>query len=154
MSKDNIYDEVVTKYYENIRMYCLARLHDNETAKDCTQEVFLLLYKKWNDIKSYENISAWLHITADNIMKNAKRKNIREVPTENEQLDVPVTENFHEGNDILDLLGTYDYNLLLYHYQCGIPVNELAKKLGVSESKVRKRLERAKIKLNKGKNNK
>ena len=149
MANLNMYDEVVSRYYESIRMYCLEKLRNNESAKDCTQEVFLLLHKKWNTLKGYDNISAWLHRTADNIMNNMKRKSFHEIPTDNEELDIPVTENFYEGNDLLDIIGAEDYNLLLNYYIAGTDKKVIADKIGISEVHLRKRIERIKNKINK-----
>ena len=149
MANLNMYDEVVTRYYESIRMYCLEKLRNNESAKDYTQEVFLLLHKKWNTLKGYDNISAWLHRTADNIMNNMKRKSFHEIPTDNEELDIPVTENFYEGNDLLDIIGAEDYNLLLNYYIAGTDKKVIADKMGISEVHLRKRIERIKNKINK-----
>ena len=149
MANLNMYDEVVSRYYESIRMYCLEKLRNNESAKDCTQEVFLLLYKKWNTLKGYDNISVWLHRTADNIMRNMKRKSFHEIPTDNEELDIPVTENFYEGNNLLDIIGAEDYNLLLNYYIAGTDKKVIADKMGISEVHLRKRIERIKNKINK-----
>lgn len=74
MNYENTYEEITRRYYQAIYNYCQVRLKDEYAAEDCTQDVFLLLYRKMNKIKLSENIRAWLYRTADNVIKNHRRK--------------------------------------------------------------------------------
>lgn len=147
MKFQNMFDEIAEKYYKQIYIYCSARLEDEHAANDCVQEVFFILYKKINKLKLSENIRAWLYRTADNVMKNYKRKIIKEVPVDDKILDISQDENFYEGNDILELVGQENYNLLIAYYLNGSSIAELSKQLRISEEALHKRIQRLKKKI-------
>lgn len=75
MKFENIFNEIAEQYYNAIFKYCCVRLDNEHAAKDCTQEIFLTLYRKIDKLKLSENVRAWLYRTADNVMKNYRRKN-------------------------------------------------------------------------------
>lgn len=77
---ENTFNEIAQQYYDAIFKYCCVRLNNEHAAKDCTQEVFLILYKKMDKLKLSENIRAWLYRTSDNVIKNYRRKNKDSIP--------------------------------------------------------------------------
>lgn len=149
MSNNSIYNEMIKKYYKTIFAYCFVRLKNKASAEDCTQEVFLLLYKKWGSVKNFDNINAWLHRTADNVMKKYISRNVKESPMPDDILDIPIQENFFDGNNVFDLIGKDDYDLLLNYYIAGKNLKEIADELGVSEIVLRKRIQRIRDKIKK-----
>ncbi len=57
-------DEIVAKHYEDVYIFCRARLRDTETAQDITQETFLTFLKKSGRLEP-DHILSWLLKTAD-----------------------------------------------------------------------------------------
>jgi RNA polymerase sigma-70 factor (ECF subfamily) len=67
------------KYADPVRRYCYARLGDIEAAQDCTQEVFLCI---WKGVKNFEyrgelSFTAWLYTIANNVLVSYVRKRNR-----------------------------------------------------------------------------
>ncbi len=67
------------KYADPVRRYCYTRLADIEAAQDCTQEVFLCI---WKAVKKFEyrddlSFTAWLYTIANNVLVSYVRKRNR-----------------------------------------------------------------------------
>ncbi|WP_173385781.1 RNA polymerase sigma factor [Ruminococcus flavefaciens] len=69
MIENEIFEMILEKYYDEILLYCLSILGDNQSAEDCVQEVFLLLYQKRKKLYLSAVIRSWLYKTAANIVK-------------------------------------------------------------------------------------
>lgn len=70
-----LYDEIIEKYYDYIFVICKNLLDgDTESAKDCTQQVFLILHKKRNKLNLSDDIRCWLVKTAKYEVRNYKKK--------------------------------------------------------------------------------
>ena len=66
------------QFYAEILRYCQNKLpNDIHGAEDCTQDVFLLLYQKRDEIDFNQNIRGWLYATADRIISNYQKKQSR-----------------------------------------------------------------------------
>ena len=143
-----IYDDLVRKHYDNVLHYCNARLHgDVQAAKDCTQEVFLILYQKMNKLNLSMNIQGWLYRTADREVKTYIRKHpltvdIDELP---EQADVSAVIG---DTSILDEL-TEDEKQLAIEYYSGEDKNTIAERNGLTLIALYSRIRNIKQKLKK-----
>lgn len=153
-NKDN-FDEIARKYYRSIFNYCFVKLGKNkESAEDCTQEVFMTLFKKMDTLEDFEQIRPWLYQTASFVVKNYVKVNAKK-QTENID-DYENTLTAHddgfsklERNEILELLEEDDRDFADKYYIQQIPVKNLAKIFGISETAVYKRASRIKLKLSK-----
>ena len=69
------FEYIVEKYKQEIYDYCCHKLKDNiPLADESTRDVFLTLFKKWDNLEVGEYIRAWLYRTADNcILHNASK---------------------------------------------------------------------------------
>ena len=66
------------QFYAEILRYCQNKLpNDIHGAEDCTQDVFLLLYQKRDEIDFNQNIRGWLYASADRIISNYQKKQSR-----------------------------------------------------------------------------
>ncbi len=66
-------------YGDPVGRYCYMRLNDIEAAQDCTQEVFLSI---WKSVKKFEyrgdlSFTAWLYTIANNVVVSYVRKRNR-----------------------------------------------------------------------------
>lgn len=68
--------EICNKNYNDVYRYCYAHLHDCDTAKDITQEVFKLFIEKSPKL-SDKNIKAWLYNVAYKKIIALHRKNCK-----------------------------------------------------------------------------
>ena len=73
MSRRDLCEDAIKKYYQAVFRYCLGLLNGNtNAAEDCTQDVFLLLVKKdtLNEVDFNRNIRGWLYAAAQRICKD------------------------------------------------------------------------------------
>lgn len=142
-----IYNQIVEKYQKEIKDYCYFRLKNYQAAEDCTQEVFLVLFRKMKRLNLTINIQGWLYKTAEREIKAYRRKNpnmlnIDEMP---EQADTTI--DIGEIN-LLDELTSQERDFLIEYYS----VNDrsaLAEKYGLTISALYVRVHRIKEKLKK-----
>lgn len=131
------------KYYTKVLAYCCVRLHnDVHAAEDCTQEVFLILQKKLPKLVASDEIQAWLYRTAENVVKNYRKKNPEMIDIDSIP-DIP--EETHVET-VLDILSDEEKELVGLYYQ-GESKERLAKKKGISLDVLYKRMSRIKQKL-------
>lgn len=122
-------------------------LEDTKLAEDIMQEAFVLLTKKYEQVKGYTDIQGWLAKTVAYLVKNEKRKvyHEREVPMEPK--DVPTVEDaYFRGlsSSFPPGLKEKDRELLCMCFEADLPQEEIAKRLGCSVEAFRMRLSRAK----------
>ena len=151
MSRE-ILEFLYEKYYTKVLAYCCVRLHnDVHAAEDCTQEVFLILQEKLPQLVKLDEIQPWLYKTAENVVKNYKKKNP-------EMIDIDSIPEISEEKHIetaLDILTEEEKELVNLYYQ-GESKEKLAKQKGISLDMLYKRMSRIKQKLKEylNKNNK
>ncbi len=67
---DTEFNEAFELYGDHIYRFCLSRLKCNEEyAKDCTQDTFLIFYKRLKNGETFDNPRAFLYRTANNFVK-------------------------------------------------------------------------------------
>ena len=88
---DKAFNELYEKYYLSIYKFSRAKLNnDTENALDCTQETFLVLYKKLSEGENFENPRAFLYSTCLNFIK----KKYNEIKRRNDKfLSIDCVEN-------------------------------------------------------------
>ena len=98
-----VFKQAFDRYYSGVYRFCLSRLpNDSASAEDCTQEAFVVLYKKYCDGEKIENTYAFLLQTARYYILKQLRQlekqqdvvNINEVihiPSQSEDIDDRLT---------------------------------------------------------------
>ena len=141
------FDITAGLYYKSIYNYCLVRLNDSHAAQDCTQETFLIFYQKINKLDE-ETLRGWLYRTADNVMKNYKRKSI--VTISDEEADkINTVDVYSEDIPFEKILKANELKMLTEHYIDGYDIQQVALKNGKSTASVYKMFQRLKAKLKK-----
>ena len=141
------FDTTARLYYKSIYNYCLVRLDDCHAAQDCTQETFLVFYQKINRL-SEDNIRGWLYRTADNIIKNYKRKSFETISDE-EADKIYTVDVYSEDIPFGEILKPHELKMLTEHYIDGYDIGQVAEKNGKSTESVYKMFQRLKLKLKK-----
>ena len=78
MFDTNEYERIVREWSLRMYEYCRYRLAEyGDFADDTVNEVFLTLYKKWDEAPINGNIGAYLYRTADNCVRNQIKKQRR-----------------------------------------------------------------------------
>lgn len=147
----NSCDKVIDEYYQKIYNYCYAQLNfDHYAAGDCTQEVFLIMIRKKTGLEFSEKIKLWLYRTADNVIRQYRRKKKRIEAEDIAEHQIAVDNNFEiKGEEsVFDKLSDEEYKLLEDYYG-GKYENreEIAEKYGITIEKLYKRIHFIKKKL-------
>lgn len=150
--------------YTNKYVYSRAKTlsHDEQTANDVMQEVYISAYKNINSLKSNDSVFAWLRTITFNasnrIMKKYKNetvlseeneKMLESLPDENEQIE----EDYMNKQDIeiihtcINRLSNEHRAVLLAYYYDNLKVEEIAEQLQISSGTVKSRLHTARKNL-------
>lgn len=147
MKYENAFDEIAEQYYNAIFRYCYVRLSDEHAAKDCTQEVFLIFFDKMDKLKLSENIRAWLYRTADNVMRNYRKKHKETVSYDD--VNEVTEDTYSVETPFNDIISENEYELLKSYYIDGDDIEIISGRLGISKNAAVKRIQRIKAKIKK-----
>lgn len=167
-NKDKLFDELVQRHYNNIFKFCYYRLsQDRYTAEDCTQEVFIILYKNMSRLENFEKMDGWLYKTADHLIKRANAKAARE-KKKVESIDaddshpIPAAMIYEECYDLLEStevdmgkclkevfesLTETETEIWNLYYRQRKSLREVSEATELSESAVKSRVSRLKRKI-------
>lgn len=71
MVNDDEYMNIVNQYRKPLFQYCFYRLMNNRTlTQETLDDIFYVLYKKWDSLDLNGNIRAYLYRVADNCIKH------------------------------------------------------------------------------------
>lgn len=142
------FDEIAKLYYQSIYNYCRVRLGDDYVAQDCTQETFLVLYRKTDKLDFTDNIRAWLYRTADNIMKNYRKSVSESVSFDSETvMNITAEDTYCEDEPFEKLLTAEEVGILSAHYIDGFDIKTLSDRSGRSAEAIYKQFQRLKVKI-------
>ena len=145
------YEELFKKHYRQIFNYCRVKLRHEQSASDCVQEVFLILYKKLEKVDLTENTVIWLYRAADKVISKYLKKHSSDISLDS--LDEPIEDKRAFISDSYEVIDTYvtkdELYLLEKYYLHGETIREIAEKSAVSEAAIYKRIERLKSRLEK-----
>lgn len=139
------FDDIYKEYYHKILNYCYLKLNSRELAEDCTQEVFLALYRKMHKLKLDTNVEAWLYKAAKLEILRCYKKQDNHISFD-ELDDIPEKNN--EPMNLFDDIITEDERRTLNEYYID---NEDIKKMSadrnLSEYAMYQRIHRIKQKI-------
>ncbi len=155
------------EYHEKVLKYLYYAVGNIDDAKDLTQDVFILVYDRLEQIAYHENPAAFIYQTAKFKAANFKRKqskkayyeySIAEMETEGsepsayegmiEKQDKDIEENDYI-EDILNTLNEQQRKLYNYRYVEKKNYKEIEKLMGIDEITLRMRCVRLRKKLKK-----
>lgn len=153
-------EELVIVYRRGIVALARARILDAETAKDVTQTTLLEALKELRagKLRETEKLPSYIAGIAKNVINTFLEKRIRrsECPLQETELATNDPVGEHESADHrrkvrceMRALRVVDQQILLLSFVDGLPLAEIAKRLGMSHNSVRTRKSRAVRKLKK-----
>lgn len=93
MVNNNEYMRIINQYKKSLFKYCYYRLENNITlAEETLNDVFHILYQKWDTLDLNGNIRAYLYRVADNCIKRNLEKH-RRYYRYNESLEEVIENN-------------------------------------------------------------
>ncbi len=135
--------------YVSVYNFCLSRLRDDSAAADVTQDVFLALSEKSENLENI-NIRAWLFGAAALLIKkefskkhrSQKTVNFDEATVEFEKISVQLEENMIRENlgayavKIIARLSSKEKALFYLRYADGLSCAQIGDRIGKSENAV------------------
>ncbi|MBN7773109.1 RNA polymerase sigma factor [Clostridium aminobutyricum] len=145
---------LIREYGDSILRMCVLYLHDIHLAEDAVQETYIRVYEKWGQFKGNCSEKTWITSIAINVCKSQLRSAWfrnrlckEEAQKEPFQEDPPLWDDT-VLQEISSLKPRYKEVILLFYYQ-EMKTKEIAVALGVTESAVSVRLNRARKQLKK-----
>ena len=78
LGRRELFSEIVQKYEQRIRGFCMSMLKDSALSEDAAQEVFIKAFQGLNGFRSDSSFSTWLFRIAANHCRDVLRKRARE----------------------------------------------------------------------------
>ncbi len=140
-------DRIYAEYSDMVYRLALVRCGSRADADDVFQEVFLRLVRKSPSFESEEHLKAWLiRVTLNCSYKLLGSAWSRRTEPLSETLEIQDEYDGEVFDAVQSLPEKYRTVIHLFYYE-GYSGAEIAKLLGLSESAVRTRVQRAKEKL-------
>ena len=145
--------ELINLFYADVFRFCVYLTGNHELSKDFSQDIFLKALLSLDKLKEPLKIKSWLlHIAKNHFFDYKKspknqNKNIDDISEDKYSINHPDNETVHSVRRVLSQLDTEDQLLLLTVDMNGCSTQEAAEIIGVSESNLRVRLHRVRIKF-------
>lgn len=157
-----IFSLLYDRYEHKVYRRCMSFVKNKDEAKDLTQDIFLKVYLKlatFDPLKG--SFSTWLYAITNNSCNNyitrfqSKMKSFnaasQKVHESNGEQELDLEEldqlDVDKFNTALELIPPGDKSLLLLKYKEDTPIRDLKNLMGISESAVKMRLNRAKLRV-------
>lgn len=151
METTNIYNQ----YSESLKRFILSRVKDKDATNDILQEVFIKIHLKKDSIKNPESIKSWVFTIANNTILDYFKKNSKKLDIIDDLPSIEVEKDKeHSAIDCLkplikNLPKTYVDAMLLSEID-GLKQAEVAKRLNISLSGAKSRIQRGRELLKQG----
>ena len=146
-------ERTINEYSDMLYKICYIILKNENDVKDVLQETFIKYMTKSPEFKSEDHKKAWLIKVSQNKCKEFLRFHKRHaaVPLDEVEESISVTNGMDAyTTETMSLIWNLNYKLksvVILYYIEGYSVIEVSQMLGISESAVKKRLERARKEL-------
>lgn len=147
MSRENLtdFDSIYLEYKDYIYRTCILYLKDHHLAEDCTQDVFIKVYKKQKSYKGKSSLKTWITRICINCCRDMLRKRKAE---DNLNDSLPEDESDHTkklivSEAVISLPLQFREVVILYYYR-EFTMKEIAEITHTKISNVEYRIRRAK----------
>ena len=137
--------------YSRLVAVVTAVCRERDVAEEAVQEAFVRLIGRWGSISTYEDPEAWVRMVALRLAMNRQRK-VRNGLRALTRLGGPAgqPEPTADRVDMTRAPGSLRQDLravLVLHYFCDLPVNQIAAEFNIPAGTVKSRLSRARAAL-------
>lgn len=154
VTMDTVLETVWDRFCTQLCSFVRARVSDEDTAEDILQEIFIRIHAKGDTLRDIGKLESWIYQIARNAIIDHYRSRR---PT----VELPETLGFWEdayeedltaelAADVREMMEAlpepYRQALMLTYYE-GLSQKELAKRLGLSYSGAKSRVQRARDKV-------
>ena len=141
------FDALVRKYIDRIASVAARGLRDRHEALDVAQEVFTLAWSALRTWREGGQVFSWLYRTTLNLVSHRRRRQgrVRTVETlpERSARDPEPDELSEALREALDTLPERQRDVFILRHEAGLPLSEVAARLGLAEGTVKIHLFRA-----------
>lgn len=142
---------IINRFYNDVYNFCLSRLKNTYAAEDCTQEVFLTLFRKRSKLDFSEKFRSWLYNAANRICKNYIKKN-RNITVDIDDYAEVITDDFSDSTsfsqELYEILDKEDADLLLEYIEADFGQRkQIAERLGITIKALYGRIDRLRQKV-------
>ena len=151
--RDQKLRQMVQDYQTELLRLCCCYLRDRSMAEDAVQETFIKVYRKLETLRPEWNEKAWITKIAINCSRDINRSAWYKRFVRQQETDIRTVDG-ESGDDLaaelnmaIGELKPKQREVILLHYYQGFTTVEIADILGLSQSSVSGRLQRAKEQL-------
>lgn len=131
------------KTYDKLYRVAYRLMGNTETAKELTQDVFLLAIAHQEELFTHPKPEAWLMVALVNLARNERRRHSRYEISLDNIFDVPAKESAGGIEELLpSKLSDEDRQILIWRFEEQMDYREMANLLGITETGCRSRVSR------------
>ena len=142
-------ERLMEQYGSSLLRMCTLYLKDADLAQDAVQETFIRAYRHLNDYRGESSEKTWLTTIAMNVSRDMLRTAWFRHQSRSTDIDTlpeqPAGFEFPDNTvltEVMHLPAKYREVVLLRYYE-GLKLKEVASALGLSDGRVRSRLNKA-----------
>ena len=148
-SSRSVIERLMEQYGSSLLRMCALYLKDADLAQDAVQETFIRAYRHLNDYRGESSEKTWLTTIAMNVSRDMLRTAWFRHQSRSTDIDTlpeqPAVFEFPDNTvltEVMRLPAKYREVILLRYYE-GLKLKEVASALGLSDGRVRSRLNKA-----------
>lgn len=152
----NTSEQIWQDYHNNLLNFISHRVGNRDLAEDLLQEVFIKIHSRLDSLSDVERLQSWIYQIARNTIIDHHRTNKSTEPLPDSFEDIPVQPN--ENDEVWqeleaclrpmieELPEAYRQALVLSELD-GLPLKDVAKRLEISLSGAKSRVQRGRARL-------
>lgn len=149
MNADNL-EEIYSEFSGRIKSYILGKVRSSEDAEDLTQEIFIKIQRNIESLEDEKKLAPWIHSIVRNIITDYyRKKDMRSVEIDD---SIPYEQDDNGEDDVKEIVyclnvfmdrlpEKYRDPLVLSDID-GMKQKDLAKKMGLSYTGLKSRVQR------------
>jgi len=153
-SPEVAYSAIFEQHYKAINAYTMRRVFSKQNVDDVVSEVFLVAWRRWDEVSGIDNPLPWLYRVAGNLIRNSHRSDNRrsrlvgKMSSQPEQVfEDPALRGESGLVEALSELSDEEQEILMLVAWEGLSHSEVAEVLDCSANAVGIRVHRAKKSL-------
>jgi len=148
----------ISAYRQRVFEYFLSKTRSGHESNDLTQEVFVKVLNRWDDLQNINDINAWIFRISRNTLIDFYRKNNRSKEVAEVEFEIENTDHaYHQDdwmesmlecqNNFLQSLDNQTSTLIQKVDLEGFSQKELAANMGIAYPTVRSKVQRGRAQL-------
>ena len=142
-NNDDFIEALYKKEYRTLIRIAYRLTGSMECAQDSVHETFLLAIFHQRELRTHPKPGAWLKVALRNVICNERRLKAREDVPLDDAFSIPTQPAAPLGDLLPSQLQAEERQILIWRFEEQLSYQEMAKRLGISETLCRKRVSRA-----------